>query len=76
VSHRADVKRRKREQLRQWLREVAARRPDRYNRTPYEPNCFSATCAECGRVWISAVRPIKPNAKRGRRSVYLCAGCR
>lgn len=39
----------------------------------YQPTCFSAVCAECGKVWISAIRPIKANAIRDGRKIYLCA---
>jgi len=42
----------------------------------YQHTCFSATCFECGKVWISAIRPIADNARREGRSVYICGNCR
>jgi len=39
-------------------------------------NCFSATCEQCGKVWLSAIKPIKPNGRRGARRVYICDRCR
>lgn len=44
--------------------------------TPYQHTCYSATCAECGRVWLSAIRPIRNNATRNDVKVYLCGKCR
>ena len=38
--------------------------------------CFSAVCVECGKVWLSAIRPIKSNARREGHDVYLCDKCR
>lgn len=38
--------------------------------------CYSATCCQCGKVWISAIRPIKPNTRRDGRAAYLCDFCR
>lgn len=42
----------------------------------YQHTCFSATCTECGKVWLSAIRPIADNAVREGRKVYLCDFCR
>lgn len=71
MSRRAEVKARKREAFKALLRR--RRRIPREN--VYQLNCFSITCEDCGRVWISAIRPIKPNARRGRRRIYICSKC-
>jgi len=37
---------------------------------PRRMTCYSATCVECGRVWLSAIRPISNNTDNG----YVCSG--
>jgi hypothetical protein len=42
----------------------------------YQHTCFSATCFNCGSVWLSAIKPIADNARRDGKPVYLCGKCR
>jgi predicted SprT family Zn-dependent metalloprotease len=75
-------KQKKREEMKKLLQQVKdgihpyGRRWSSRWGSPYQDVCFSQTCHECGRVWISAVRAIKPNARRGGRRVYICGNCR
>jgi hypothetical protein len=55
---------------------AALRRGSEYGDPPRRMTCYSATCFECGKVWLSAIRPIKANAERDGRRVYLCGNCR
>src|SRR5262249_11544293 len=45
-------------------------------RTRPEHCCWSQTCIECGKVWLSAIKAIKPNAYRKGKRVYICGICR
>ena len=68
---KAKTRRQARTALRRSLKAMEGR-PGEAPRT----TCYSATCVECGRVWISAIRPIRDNAIRNGVNVYLCGNCR
>jgi len=65
----------RRRQLARKRAKAALKRELRLNVKPRPPDrdtCYSIDCVECGRTWISAIRPIKPNTERG----YVCDLCR
>jgi hypothetical protein len=48
---------------------------DRTGRTPSRTTCYSATCIDCGKVWLAVTKPIAMNAIRDGRKAYVCAFC-
>ena len=72
LSRRARRKARKRAKLHALLAETTEPRSKVGEIRPSALMCYSQVCAECGKVWVSAVHPIEPNRFRQGRRDYVC----